>query len=96
MRQQPFDRGRVLRRTAFDAEDVLAAAGVHTDSAEDVVFAKALAVDVDDKDFHLVPSTLLQLLQLLGAGLRRLPADRAAGYAHGGGHRRQHIVVLPR
>ena len=50
-----------------------------------IVLAEALAVDVDDQDLDLVPAPLLQLFELLGAGLDDLPAHGAARNPYRGG-----------
>src|SRR6516165_723925 len=58
--------------------------------------SKALAIDIDDQNFHLIPAPLLDLLQLFGAGFDRVPADRALRDANRGGHLWQYLVILSR
>lgn len=57
---------------------------------------ETLAINVDHQNLHLIPAPLLQLSQLLDAGLYGLAADGAARYPHRLRHPGQHFVVFAR
>ncbi len=68
---------------------------IHSHRAENVMRAETLAVNVDHQNFDLVPPPLLQLLELLDAGLDRFPADRAARHPYRFRHLRQNFLIFP-
>jgi len=78
MGQQTLDGGGILSRARLDPQDVLLAFCIHAHRAENVMVPKALPVDIDRQNLDAVPTPLLQLLQLLGAGLDGVATDRTA------------------
>jgi hypothetical protein len=63
--------------------------------AENVVLSETLAINVDHQNLDVLPTPLLQLLELLGTGFDGFAADGTARDAHRFGHLRQHFVVFP-
>ena len=55
-REQRFHRGGILGSSQLDAENMLAAFAIDAHSAEDMVSAEALAIDVNDQQISLDPS----------------------------------------
>lgn len=96
MREQAFHRSGVLGRATLDLQNVLAPFAIHAYSAQNVMPAEALAVDIDDQYFRGIPALFAQRLELLDARLDGLPAHRTARYARRFGHLRQHLVIFAR
>jgi len=75
-------------------QDVLVALSVHSHSADDEVFAKDQAVQVDDEQLQLIKAPGRQALQFLGAGFDKLAADAGFADPHALGHLRDHPLIV--
>jgi hypothetical protein len=60
------------------------------------MLSEALAIDVNHQDRDALPAPLLQLLELLAAGLDRLAADGTARDAYRLRHLGQDLLIFPR